>query len=185
MECAFDSCMSLPRIKIPKSGTYIHPRAFHHCPRLIEARYCDEVDQLVREASIESWWNHGVSDLALRTYSLLVEYGIPDRLSLIKATNWRGRIHSMLERIPTIESQCLKEYVHSIDSKLSSYERAKDIASVLELAVWKANIITMVEQQCDLTNTCNSTISYREMKSGCRITCGATVIIPHVLSFLV
>ena len=185
MECAFNSCMSLPRIKIPKSGTYIHPQAFHHCPRLTEVRFCDEVDQLVREASIESWWNHGVSDLALRTYSLLVEYGIPDRLMLIKATNWRGRIHSMVERIPTIESQCLKEYVHSIDSKLSSYERAKDIASVLELAVWKANIITMVEQQCDHTNTCKTNISYREMKSGCRITCGATVIIPHVLSFLV
>ncbi len=178
MECAFESCVTLERIKVPKSAKQIHPQSFLHCQSLKEVKFCDEVEYLVREASMQSWWNRGTSEMALTTYPLLVECGIPERLSLLKATKWRSRIHDMLERIPAIELQSLKQYVHIIDSKLSSFESAKDIASVLELAIWKAN---MMVEQCN-PNTDN--ISFNEMKLGCRIKCGATVIIPNVLSFL-
>ena len=178
MECAFESCMTLEQIKVPKSVKHIHPQSFLHCMSLKEVKFCDDIEHLVREASMQSWWNRGTSEIALTTYPLLVECGILERFSLLKSTKWRNRIYDMLERIPAIESQSLKQYVHFIDSKLSSYESAKDIASVLELAIWKAN---MMVEQCD---PYTDNISCLDMKLGCRIKCGATVVIPNVLSFL-
>ena len=89
---------------------------------------------------------------------------------------WHTKIHDLLRHIPSVKPDNLKQHFHSIDSKLVTYESLKDVASLLELAVWKAKILEQADQNND-----NVSIA---MKMGCRIKCGATVIIPNVLSFL-
>lgn len=177
MDCAFECCMSLEVVKVPKSVTHINPQAFQHCQSLIEVKFYEEVEVLVREASIQNWWKHGVSELSLITYSLLAEHRIPELLGMLKVLKWHLEIHTMLKRIPAIESHSLNQYLHSIHLKVSAYEGVKDVATVLELAIWKSKMIEQYGQTIG-GHSCSAT------KMGCRIKCGATVIIPNVLSFL-
>ncbi len=76
----------------------------------------------------------------------------------------------------------IESYCNSIDSKLSKiseYEKLKDDATLLELAIWKSKLS---EFECEL-ETDSSDISAASKRQQYRIECGANVIIPNVLSF--
>lgn len=95
----------------------------------------------------------------------------------IRAEKWRNIIESMLKFIPSINKTHFHYYCHSIDSKLSVYECLTEAASLLELALWKA--ATSADDDFDPHH-----VDHGADKLKYRMNCGASVVIPHVLSFL-
>ena len=196
---AFENCASLRHIRIPSTVYYIAEDAFKDCDRLETIEFCEEIEQLVNEASLH-WWNHGLSEVSLRTYSFLLEFGIPARLGAIQCQMWRDNIYDMLQRIPEeLEEESLapfqdpiydlihnaneyidygdSEFFASIDSWLYNYEQLRDdVAPILELALWK---LKMDEHS-------NGDLITEQMKLQCRFDSLSmvTIIIPNTLSFL-
>ncbi len=115
------------------------------CERLLAIELCEEIEQFVHEASLH-WWNHGVSEESLRTYSFLARRNIPSRLDTIHFQTWKENIHNMLQRIPEeLEYDDINRiwddrYFDSIEHRLSDYEQAQEVAPILELALWKSKM---------------------------------------------
>ncbi len=190
---AFGGCVLLQRIAIPRAVTAIHYKAFDGCPNLTNVVFCDEIEEFVSGESFRDWWNHGVHESCLDTYSFLVRCNIPERVGRVRAMKWRTNIHLMLQSIPTPPQiphiphpsfsyiphpANLLAHLNLIDSKLTFYEKLNDAAALLELAIWKSNIIKHCGQNIDLLTT--------ETKVQCRDDSDTmiTIIVPNVLSFL-
>jgi hypothetical protein len=170
---AFSGC-ALVRIDIPPSVREIDVAAFKECSNLTTVQFCDEIEEFVSGESMRHWWNHGVHEKCLSTYCLLIRFNIPERLGLVRATQWQDSIHGMLMRIPFISKNGMDSYFHSMDSKLSAYEGS----TMLELAIWKSKI---VEQTDGVIYPLDA-----DLKMACRIDSLTMVgiVIPNVLSFL-
>lgn len=126
----------------------------------------------VAESSLQTWWNHGVSEHALQASCFLLENRIAERVASLQSPKWRLAIDDLLGCIPSIDIIKMNSYIRSISSKLTVYEKLKDIATLLELALWKSNSQNL------------KTKGNLRAKKLQRIMCGADVIIPNVLSFL-
>ncbi len=168
---AFGGCESLERVRIPSTVTFVAVDAFWDCSSLREVAFCDEIERFVTRYSIRKNWNHGTSPQSLAIYNHLVRYRIPKRLDKLKARRWRLGIVAMLRRV----TSKLHDKRDSIDAKLSVYEKLQELSSLLELAIWNGKYL----EQLDL-NTNNAS----DAKVQSRLHCGASVIIPNVLSFL-
>ena len=176
-EGAFNGC-ALVRIDIPPSVREIDAAAFEECSNLTTVQFCDEIEEFVSGESMRHWWNHGVHEKCLRTYSFFVRGNIPERVGLLLPRMWQSNIHDMLGGIPSISSKDLDSYFRSIDSKLSVYDKLKDAPALLELAIWKSKIIERTDGNIDLLDA--------DMKIECRTDSLSMVVIivPNVLSFL-
>ena len=137
-------------------------------------QFCDEIEEFVSGESMRHWWDNGVHEKCLSTYCLLVRFNIPERLGLVRATQWQDSIHGMLMRIPFISKNGMDSYFRSMDSKLSAYEGS----TMLELAIWKSKI---VEQTDGVIYPLDA-----DLKMACRIDSLTMVgiVVPNVLSFL-
>ena len=69
---------------------------------------------------------------------LFARCNIPERVGLVQARKWQVNIHEMFRRIPSISPEDLSAYFESI-SKLSVYEKLKDVPMLLELAIYQNN----------------------------------------------
>ena len=148
--------------------------------------FCEEIEEFVALSSLQGWWNHGCSKLALETYNHLVIYDIPRRTGAIGMMMWRTNIHAMIGQIPSVvssqESGCLTRHFDIIITILSDYEHLQaDIAPLLMLALWKANMSKKFadEYACDSVN-----VDEKKMKSRHDSERMANIIIPNVLDFL-
>jgi hypothetical protein len=152
----------------------IDETAFEECSNLTTVQFCDEIEEFVSGESMRHWWNNGVHEKCLSTYCLLVRFNIPERLGLVRATQWQDSIHGMLMRIPFISKNGMDSYFRSMDSKLSAYEGS----TMLELAIWKSKI---VEQTDGVIYPLDA-----DLKMACRIDSLTMVgiVVPNVLSFL-
>ena len=175
---AFKGC-ALVRIDIPLSVREFDETAFEECSNLTTVQFCDEIEEFVSGESMRHWWNNGVHERCLRTYSFFVRCNIPERVGLLLPRMWQSNIHDMLGGIPSISSEGLDSYFRSIDSKLSVYDKLKDAPALLELAIWKSKIIERTDGNIDLLDA--------DMKIECRTDSLSMVaiIVPNVLSFLV
>lgn len=176
---AFSGCVVLERIKIPASVETIGGDAFENCPMLVAVEFCEEIEDFVSQEPVQDWWTRGSHDHnTLIVYSFLAEKGIPGRLSKMKG-KWWNNIHDMLKRLHSIEKNKETKYRDAIDAKLTVYEELRDVASELELALWKSKIAEQQHSDPPMNANLHST-----MKAEYRMNCGASVIIPNVLSFL-
>ena len=179
---AFGGCTSLQRIVIPRAVTSIDDKAFDGSSNLTHVVFCDEVEEFVSGEAMRDWWNHGVHKMCLSTYCFLIRCNIPERVDRVRAMKWRANIHRMLRCIPSPPYirifTTFRDHFNFIDSKLTFYETLNDAAILLELAIWKSNIIKHCGQNSDLLTT--------EMKTQCRDDSDTMVVIivPNVLSFL-
>ena len=164
---AFCRCLSLKRVNIPSTVYSVHKRAFSKCPKLVAVKLNKDIEKLVCYPGQmqRDWWNEGVPKHALRTYCLLTECNLLNRLGRLRVTTWRNHIQTMLKNIPSIPSKQLETYVGSIVTKLAVYEQLQRVAPLLELCIWKSKLVA-------------------EGAAQHRINCGASIIIPNVLSFL-
>ena len=185
---AFGSCPSLLNIEIPSTVKYISPDAFSYSRALMTVKFCDEVEEFVSGESMRDWWRNGVPKESLKTYNFLVQYKVPACLLLLGARQWQGNIHDMLRGIPSIDFDALDDQFTTIDAKLTVYEIIPAVP-LLELAIWKSKLLELAvwkSKICECAQHDPSTmgnVSGME-RSQCRDNCGACVIIPNVLPFL-
>jgi len=177
---AFRGC-ALKRIDIPPTVREIDAAAFERCSNLTTVQFCDEIEEFVSGESMRHWWNNGVHEKCLSTYSFFVRCNIPARMGLVRSATWQDSIHRMLERIPAISSTRLNTHFYSIDSKLSAYEAelsAYEGSTMLGLTIWKSEIAEQTDGKINLVTP--------DMKMGCRIDSlwMVDIIVPNVLSFL-
>lgn len=176
---AFALCESLTSMKIPSSVVMIDHRAFNDCAQLTALNFCEGIERVVSDEPIRSWWKHGVPEHSLKTYCFLVEYNIPDRVSMLGPRKWRQNIDNMLKCMPSIAPDEMESYCDSIHSKLVSYEYEylilKDAAHLLELCLWKSKLL----RRGDTAEVDSANVNRQHL-----FNCGATVIIPNVLPFL-
>ncbi len=197
-DSAFQLCTSLTFIRIPSTVNYIAADAFSGCESLLAIEFSEEMEQFVDEALLQ-WWNHGVSEASLRTYSFLARRNIPARLGAIQVQKWKENIYNMLQRIPEMWMDIEDEYdvdeeeddeeeeeengytyfLDSIESQLSNYEYLQEVAPFLELALWRAKIMEH-QSNGNITNVEN------EGKLRCRTNSFSmfAIIFPNVISFL-
>lgn len=128
---------------------------------------------------LKGWWHHEHPGTSLKTFHFLVKCNIPERLSAIGVRKWRDDITNMVETVPpTVVSEMASEFF-AIHSKLASYEQGyvqlKTITTLTELALWKSKISQSEELEGHTANE----------RGSCRIKCGADVIIPNVLPYLI
>jgi len=189
--CAFYGCTSLELVILPSTVKSIDASAFDGCNSIESMEFCEEIEDFVSGESMRGWWNQGRSQEALLTYCFLIEHNIPMRVGLLHCRKWQLDIQDMLRCLPSIigtspigipSSKVTKlgnTYLSSINAKLTEYESLKDAATVLELAIWK----TKLDEHGNDMLLCNMDDATKRAEQ--RDTCGATVIIPNVLSFLV
>ena len=102
-------------------------------------------------------------------------------------------IENMVERIHSVCSWAPSLPTHSdtINSKLVTceheYHQLKDATSLLELALWQSKTDeSILIMQCNNVGQKRKTKDHTiDVKRQCRISCGASVIIPNVLSYLI
>ena len=107
-----------------------------------------------------------MNDMRAPIFEFLLRYGISDRLdALSNAAKWRRDIEDMLSAFvgPTYR----KIFSTQVYSKLALYEELNEASILLELVLWKAKI-----------NRGSGT------RKECRVTCGAAIVIPKVVSYL-
>ena len=170
---SFDFCSRLSRIDIPSTVKKIHPKAFGRDLRTI--KFCDEMEEFVSRVSCRDWWDSGISEYSLKTYNFLVRCNVPARLDMLSGTSWQATIQDMFHHIPSVAQGNLAEYFNTVDSMLTVYEIAQNM-SLLELAIWKSKI-------CDQYGSNMDNVS-GIMRLQSRANCGACVIIPQILPFL-
>lgn len=180
-EAAFQYCISLRHIKIPSTVRELCPYTFSCTDGYLEeVQFCDNIEEFVRGESLQNWWGNGILWCSLAIYNFLVRCNVPARLKK-RMRQWQANIYDMLRNIPSddyeVDDICSVEgCFDTIESKLDDYEKLPDPISVLELAIWKSKMAEQHGQDVD---------NISDMaRSQCRDECGASVIIPFVLSFL-
>jgi hypothetical protein len=112
----------------------------------------------------------------------LVMCGMSDRVEALAFTVWRDHITTMIH---TANFQCNMDntvILRRIQAKVAHFEeeypRLKEITTILELALWKSRMNASQLQKKTKTDESSMRRQYR-------ITCGADVIIRHVLPYLI
>jgi hypothetical protein len=118
----------------------------------------------------------------------LVMCGMSDRVEALTFKVWRDYIKSMVYTAYFKHCRDNSAFLHQIREKLAHFEeelpKLKEITTILELAFWKLRMNGIPPEE---TTHCQKKIKTDEssMRRQCRITCGADVVIRHVLPYLI
>jgi hypothetical protein len=135
------------------------------------------------------------SDLSFRgspfqeRMQFLVMCGISDRVEALAFEVWRDHITNMIHTAVFEYDEDNSVILRQTEEKLTHFEdelpKLKEATSILELAVWKMKM----NENCIKENTTlhqkKIKVDESSIRRKCRITCGADVIIVHVLPFLI
>ena len=114
--------------------------------------------------------------------------GMSDRVEALPFKVWRDHISHMIRTAVFEWRRDNSGILRSIREKLAHFEvelpKLKEVTSILELAMWKVRM-----HKNDLQDTMNHQLKKLKTdksssRQQCRVTCGADVIIGHVLPFL-
>ena len=163
---------------IPRTVKEIHQTTFKRCSNLTNVEFSTEIEALVSSEAMLQWWNQGVHCRCLSTYCFLMKHSIPSRLSLVRVQSWQANLYEMLRCIPTIHPEGMNNYFRSVKNKLVWYESLKDSPALLELAIWKSQILQQRCWKSDPQTT--DTRKKRRIDSLWMV----TIIVRNVLSYL-
>ena len=110
------------------------------------------------------------------SFRFLLRTSVAKRLESLNVLQWRYTLENYIDRFDLIIGT-LEEKVQDVYIILRLVEHQKVVASLLELALWKAALADHVQKKPRL----DSDISHRMY---CRMNCGAEIVIRNVLSFL-
>lgn len=116
-------------------------------------------------------------------FKYLVSYSVEKRLNSLSVDKWRKEVLRDIDDLRWFVCY-RKKSTERVYCKLAHYEhidRLREATSLLELSLWKSNIT--VSMPNDLDKGVESRRKIEEMNA-CRIRCGADVVVPNVLSFL-
>ena len=119
-----------------------------------------------------------IRTIKLESLSFLLKHSIHRRLELLGVEKWEDEINSDLEKFVDklpYASISVQRHIKTLYSKLSCYEHLKHATTLLELALWKSTL-----DKQTYTEGMDDPMS----RDQCRVNCGAQVILPNVLAFL-
>ena len=119
----------------------------------------------------------------------LVMCGMSDRVEALAFIVWRDHIKNMLHSAYFEWGSSNQNILHRIREKLTHFEdelpKLKEITTIFELALWKLRMNENIP--LEVTTNRHKKIKSDEsiIRRQCRITCGADVVIRHVLPYLI
>jgi hypothetical protein len=158
---AFDDCPSLQRITMPLKDDMIGADVFYKCPNLTTLNLVGGIHKTVASLHMESWRNEMREEI--------------------------DRINEILSSTPAREKTAsIQQWIRSVIGRFEHYKSEhnallKEAATLLELALWKANLDNGILQQERVKITRGQ--RKRARKEIC-ITSGASIVIKNVLPFL-
>ncbi len=193
-EFVFNHCTSLRIINLPKVRV-IGKQAFQHCDQLTEVDLSEDLETIGRETfgncpclrrirmplkdnllgNVVFYNCHNLSQID-------VVGGIHKTISSLLLETWRNEMNDEIERInrvlPTTPTEdktaVIRQWKVTVMRRMEHYKSEhytllKKNMTQLELALWDANL---------------PNVDAAASRHEARVTCGANIIIPHVLSFL-
>jgi hypothetical protein len=122
----------------------------------------------------------------------LVTCGLSTRVEALPFKLWRDYVTQMIHAAPFVhgEEEVNNSIImHRIREKLAHFEdelpKLKEITTILELALWKKRINDTNHQQNSAHYQKKIKIEGTSTRQQCRVTCGADVIIGHMLPYLI
>ena len=121
----------------------------------------------------------------------VVMCGFSDLVESLAFKVWRYHIIQMIHAADFKQGDNNSDTLHSIQEKLAYFEdellNLKEVTIIIELALWKVRM-TMnenIHQEFMCSRQKKVRVDQSEFRWHCRLTCGANVVIGHVLSFLI
>ena len=190
---AFYCCTSLRSIKLPKIRA-IGEGAFEYCEQLTEVELSEDLETVGDKALA---YCPRLRRIALTLKANLLGYyvfdgcgdlsqvdlvgGIHKTTSSLLLDSWRNnmndeinRINQLLPNTPRRKTALIQQWMEKVRERITHYKSEhyallKYNMTQLELALWDANL---------------PNVDAAASRVVARVTCGANIIIPHVLSFL-
>ena len=162
---AFKDCHCLRRIFIPLKENLLDEDTFDNCGDLSKVDLVGGIHKTVSSLLLDSWRNE-MNDEIDRINRDLPSTPVDDKTTTIR--RWMERV---LERIDYYKSE--------------HYTLLKEFTTLLELALWKANLDENVVEDAAAREEVRVTRGHRKRaRKGRCITSGASVVIKNVLPFL-
>ena len=161
-------------------------------------------DEIIRRLAQDTWYEptnyeyddtpDGVKDSPAasdETFRFIAKCSIMDRVNAIGLRKLRDEISNMV--MAKIQSRPYhrfnrEEFMAKIQSKVTEceaeYNTLKDATSVLELALWKTKLNSSQEEDKKMGCSKKAKIEESDLRKQCRTHCGASIIIGHVLPYL-
>ena len=125
----------------------------------------------------EWWLDEETSHCSMSRFYFFVKCSIPERINAIGVKQWQMSIKNNAERASSIDELKLASRHDNIHCMLARLElkcqQLKDATFFLELALWKSNIDQLDDDIAE------------NARGQCRINCGADIIIPNSLPYLI
>ena len=166
---AFSCCDSLERIALPLKGNMIEDGVFNYSAKLAAVDLVGGIHQTVASLSMESW--------------------------RIEMNNEIDRINTVLPTIPIswltegIKTQVIQQWMESVINRLDHCKAEhqkllKEATTLLELALWKANLDDNEGGQLEREGVRTTRGSRKRARWEICVTSGASIVIENVLPYL-
>ena len=159
-------------LKCIKNVLHTHQVAFpHHCVdwENVVTEWAKEDTSRTTERNVQKFHRDA--------FKYLISFSISERVKALGVEKWRKQIQDHVNELNWF--LCYrKKSTELIYSKLARYEQLgqlREATSLLELALWKSSIDQDTDGEC-----CRD----KAKVDVCHIRCGADVVVPNVLSFL-
>ena len=124
-------------------------------------------------------------DDSIEALRLVVRASVVTRVESLGRNEWRVDVMNAIEDFENdvVDYNDMREtgiQIRLIHSKLAKYE-LKEAASLLECVLWKLKLLNQAIKSGTIQE---SSSSPPDQRSNCRIHCGADIVIPNVMSFL-
>ena len=200
---AFYHCSSLKNIKMPSVRT-IGVWAFANCSELSDV----EFGEALRTLHIQSFYkclklerialplknkmiSVGVFDNCLKLATVDLVGGIYQTVASLHLESWRNHMSNEINRInqtlPTTTKirQWLRTVIHQLDHfKVEHRRLMKEATTLLELALWKANLGDNGGDSLEREGVRTTRGSRKRARKEICVTSGASIVIKNVLPFL-
>jgi hypothetical protein len=112
-----------------------------------------------------------------------------DRVEALAFQVWRDCVTNMIQTADYKWMEDNTAILREIQDKLAHFvgelHRLKEMTSILELAMWKMNINDNILKESTTQHQQKIKTDESHIRQQCRVTCGADIVIGHVLLFLI
>jgi hypothetical protein len=119
----------------------------------------------------------------------LLMCGMSDHVEALEFRMWRNHIKNMIHTANFAMRGDNHSILRSIRAKLDHFEdelpKLKDVTTIIELALWKMNMSKNRRQDRATQSQKKMTADNSSIRSHNRVTCGADIVIGHMLPFLI
>ena len=186
-ECAFYNCEQLTDLELPEGLETIGYGGFAECLRLRSITTPLEVDTIEDDAF------NGCPNLI----TVDLDRGVHSTVASLHLERWRnemtGEINGINQTLPKTDrwekNQAVQQWMGSVNRRLDHYKAEhqkilKEATTLLELALWKANLDENEGGLHERDGVCTTRGQRKRARKEISITSGASIVIKNVLPFL-